>query len=623
MIALPACLRYAESCYQHGRYEECILWCDHVRQHASIDTESNGAKLLKGKALYQSYEERFQCFLKVKSTTSQGPEPPMLINECLAKMKESILLLGTAYDYNFLDEEGSKILDWAMVDFIREANKLNDCKRCLLCRKKNMLKRSHVYPRSVLKIIAEAHINEGEHRVYLHDLRGRVSAKSAGEITYWMLCGTCEERLSQNGENEFCKEFFSPIFQASQQLAEKEVAQAAIAPDSIQYGQWLYNFCIGVLFRGLAVSMMPHCRNREEVYSVFLKYRNCILSLPVKIKKAKETGTPEPKKGGIDTPVVVLINPTSASLHKRNPFLPTTLLSTSSSALASVRLDDGQPNFTLDAHFFLLRLGLVNVLVEFEGINDAVLKEKYSIQPDGGTYPIPSESERWKNIPYGLQVLLDKDVDDNQSTNIEYLLMLASDQQILKYALHDVSGSSSTAGDFEIQAEDNQIDTSLQSQEQLFDNATHINLLPTGFSFSNQMGCFTYSSVNLPKYHRILLHATDPDASVTAFLATGAGAEFSPDSPYLIILLFQGETTVIDGVTLTPEGDVAGFVSDTKRRGGTAHPIRLQVMPKIQAAVEILLPNMLVENGFQNLEAVTHWTQSHWYVLNFYSLLGH
>ena len=633
-IDLPACLRYAENCYQHGRYEECISWCDHVRQHASIDTALNNAKLLKGKSLYRSCEGRLQRFLKLKSTVNHESEPPMLINDCLAKVKESILLLGTAHDYDFLDEDGSKILDWAMIDFIREANELNSCKRCLLCRKKTLLKRSHIYPRSVLKVIAEAYVNEGEHRVYLHDLRGRLSAKSAGEITYWMLCGTCEERLSQNGENEFCKEFFSPIFQASQQLPEKRdltLAQAAITPDSINYGQWLYNFCVGILFRGLAVSMMPHCRNKEEIYSVFLNYRKHILSLPVKIKKAKEKGAPELKKGSMNTPVVVLINPTSASLHESKPFLPATLLTSSCAALASLKLDDGQPTFTLDAPFFLIRLSLVNILVEFNGASGAILNEKYSVQPESGTYPIPSEDERWSNIPCGLQELLQKDADDNQSKNIEYFLMLASDQHILKYTLedpHDVAGPGSIAADVNVQQasmiEESQIDLSLPgnaSQEQLLNSATQVNLLPTGFSFSSQMGCFTYSSVNLPKCHRVLLHATDPDASVTAFLAAGASTKFSPDSPYLIILLFQGDTTIIDGVTLTREGDVAGFVSDFKRRSGTAHPARLQVMPKIQAAVEILLPNMLAENGFQNLEAVVHWTQCHWYVFGLLIIL--
>ena len=644
----PACLRYAEGCYLYGRYEECTSWCDHVHQHASNETILNNAKLLRGKALYHSCEEKVRYFLKIKATVSPEYELPKLTNECLAKVKESILLLGTAYDQNFLDDDGSKFLDWAMIDYTREANKLDSCKRCLLCRRKTVLKRSHIYPRSVLRVIAEPNVSEGDHRVYLHELKGKLSAKSAGEITYWMLCGTCEERLSQNGENEFCKEFFSPIFQASQQLSVKKEHTSAqsITHIDIKYGQWLYNFCVGILFRGLAVSVMPHCRNREEIYSAFLNFRKYILSLPVKIKEAKQNDIPELKKPSINTlenhaqhvplpprmshiPMVILINPTS---NEGKPFLPSTLLNSNITALASIKLNDGQPTFTLDAPFFLVRLGLVNILVEFKNTNDVTLEKKYSIKPEGGTYPVPSEDERWNNIPGGLWKVFQKDADDNQAVNIEYFLKLASDQHLLKYILdetHDASESSGNADDVQAITTEDSLPTDIEAKlpqeqnlsiQQFFSSGTQVNLLPKGFSFFDQMGCLTYSSVILPENHHILLHATDPDIGITVFLCAGAGVKFSPDCPYLIIMLSQGETTIIEGVTLTPGGSIAGFLSDFGRRSRTAHPIRLQAMPSIQAAVEVILPNILAENGFGNLEAVIHWTNCHWYIVyNLYS----
>lgn len=658
-VDYPACLRYAKGCYMYDRYEECTSWCDHICQYASNETVLNNAKLLKGKSLYRSCEEKLRFFLKMKFTVSPEHELPKLTNEHLAKVKESILLLGRAHDNNFLDDDGSKFLDWAMIDYIREQNKLDSCKRCLLCRRKTVLKRSHVYPRSVLRVIAKPNVSEGEHRVYLHELKGKLSAKSAGEITYWMLCGTCEERLSQNGENEFCKEFFSPIFQASQQLSvKKEHAPAqSITHIDIKYGQWLYNFCVGILFRGLAVSVMPHCRNREEIYSVFLNFRKYILSLPVKVKEAIQKDVPESKKASTSTlesgahhiplplmdprmsytPMMILVNPTS--LNEGKPFLPATLLYSNIAALASIKLDDGQPTFTLDAPFLLVRLGLVNILVEFQGKNDATLYKKYSIKPEGGTYPVPSEDERWNNIPGGLWEVFQKEADDNQAANIEYFLKLASDQHLLKYG-HDVSESSHSADDVQIEESllellstdmgqdsaaliprlDPHIEAKLPQEQnlsiqQFFSSGTQMNLLPKGFSFFDQMGCLTYSSVILPENHHILLHATDPDIGITVFLCTGAGAKFSPDCPYLIIMLSQGEITVIEGVTLTRCGCIAGFVSDFGRRSGTAHPIRLQAMPSIQTAVEVILPNILAENGFENLEAVIHWTNCHWYVV--------
>lgn len=616
--------------------------------------------------------------MKLKSTVSPEHGLQKLINECFAKTKESILLLGTAHDHNYLDDDGSKLLDWAMIDFIRETNKLDDCKRCLLCRRKTSLKRSHIYPRSVLKVIAEPNVSEGEHRVYLHELRGKLSAKSAGEITYYMLCGVCEERLSQNGENEFCKDFFTPVFQASQQVVKEDrtLTQSSTC-NNITYGQWLYNFCIGILFRGLAVSVMPHCGNREEIYSVFLNCQKYLLSLPVKIKevpKQKQKGIPERKE--VNTlesttqhaplhstdprmhhiPVVILINPTTDNLAikvEKIPFLPATLLNSSTTALSSLKLDSGQPTFTLDAPFFLVRLGLVNILVEFKSINGAILNEKYCIKPDGGTYQVPSEDERWNSIPDGLWELFQKDAEHNQASNIEYFLRLASDHHIMKYNLEDEDDIMEPSSKTDIplvraqtsETEGNQlelllpidagqdpflnsaklmqnftidtsIDTKLLQEQSLptpecFSNEKQINFLPKGFSIFDQMGRLSHSSVILPESHHILLHATDPNTCITVFLCTGAGNKFSSDCPYLIILLSQGDTTIIEGVVLTPEGSIAGFVSDLERRSGTVHPFRQQAMPSVQAAVEIILPNMLVENGFENLDAVIHWTKCH------------
>ena len=355
-------------------------------------------------------------------------------------------------------------------------------------------------------------------------------------------------------------------------------------------------------------------------------------------------------------PVVILINPTTDNLvtkAERIPFLPATLLNSSTTALSSLKLDSGQPTFTLDAPFFLVRLGLINILVEFESIYGAILNEKYCIKPDGGTYQVPSDDERWNSIPGGLWELFQKDAEHNQASNIEYFLRLASDHHILKYILEDEDDMTEPSSKTDIplvnaqtgEAEDSQLELLLTTdadqdpfvdsailmqnftagtpieakllQEQslptpeCFSNEKQINLLPKGFSIFDQMGCLSHSSVILPKSHHILLHATDPNVCITVFLCTGAGNKFSPDCPYLIILLSQGDTTIIEGVLLTPEGNIAGFVSDLERRTGTVHPFRQQAMPSIQAAVQIILPNMLVENGFENLDAVIQWTKCH------------
>lgn len=83
-----------------------------------------------------------------------------------------------------------------------------------------------------------------------------------------------------------------------------------------------------------------------------------------------------------------------------------------------------------------------------------------------------------------------------------------------------------------------------------------------------------------------------------------------------MIILSQESATIMDGVTLTSGGSIAGFLSDLERRSGTANPFRIQTRPMIEAVVSTVLPNMLTENGFENLEAVIHWTKCHKYVHN-------
>ena len=97
-----------------------------------------------------------------------------------------------------------------MIDYMRETNCLNNCKRCLLCRKKTVLRRSHLLPKFILKAIAEDLIVGDDHKVFV-PLIGKAVKKSAGEATFWMLCSECEERLCQNGEQQFAEQIHKKI----------------------------------------------------------------------------------------------------------------------------------------------------------------------------------------------------------------------------------------------------------------------------------------------------------------------------------------------------------------------------------------------------------------------------
>ena len=142
---------------------------------------ANEANLLKGKSLYFVYQKQQHMFLKTQSS-QPIKEVEMLKNECYEKAKGAILHLGNAQDHGLLDTEGSRYLDYAMIDYLRETNNLGNCQRCLLCRRKAKLRRSHVYPKSILKKIARDLIEGQDHEVFTN-IAVKVVTRSAGGMT--------------------------------------------------------------------------------------------------------------------------------------------------------------------------------------------------------------------------------------------------------------------------------------------------------------------------------------------------------------------------------------------------------------------------------------------------------
>ena len=63
------------------------------------------------------------CFIDLQNWTS-----------LCSQGQQAIELLGEVLDSGELDEQGSELLDWVMMDYCRESGETNDCKRCLLCR---------------------------------------------------------------------------------------------------------------------------------------------------------------------------------------------------------------------------------------------------------------------------------------------------------------------------------------------------------------------------------------------------------------------------------------------------------------------------------------------------------
>ena len=314
--------------------------------------------------------------------------------ECYAKTKECILLLGNAYDNAFLDSEGDQLLSLAMIDLVRETNSLNQCKRCLLCRNKAALQRSHIFPKSILKEIASDMVVGHDHKVFMPLLGKRVK-KSAGEATFWMLCSQCEQLLCQNGENQFVELIYKKI--------HPEQDTVFLSDLKLPYSEWMYNFCIGLLVRALAVSDQYSTFGRDSsISSLFCWCRQQLMSIKMsKDEHVPNSGLVEATHSSDPNLVIsVLVNPIIKSSTK---FYITKL---PAMYLSPVALDDGVYSHSRQTSFFLAHFGNLNIVIQFmqHSLVKAELTSLHShtIDPSGGVLDIPAESRRWQLIPAGI-----------------------------------------------------------------------------------------------------------------------------------------------------------------------------------------------------------------------------
>lgn len=618
------CLLCAEGYYQLGKYKECIEWCNQIiaKAEQSMNTVQevvNKANLLKGKALYHSYQKEQLRFMKERRFISEQ-EVHHRIKHVYSKTKEAIVLLGNALDNDFLDGEGSKLLDFAMMDYMRETNQLNDCQRCLLCRekqKKNDICKSHFIPKSILKKIGKDFVVEGDHK-YLLPMEGRITMKSPGECTFWMLCRVCEQRLSQNGEAIFMEKFFSKVYGD-----QGPILDGSIVP----YEKWLYDFCIGIIFRGLATERFASVMNVDEVYNAFLVCRDHIKKLPAKTAAvsspsaslSKQEGTGDDsllKLSGLkihvpekDLEISLLINPVSLkddgdSLRLKQ--LAVMLQTTGSPFLSTARLGDGKPALSNTAHFFAAHFGNCNIITKFQPSKEVNLPSWSLVDPNKGVYIIHDETQRWGHFPPGFWSAQLAATYSFQQVTLGYFTRAKSRHQTGK-------GSPASQKDEHItiepetlnQLEVSDIFPSMESVPEVdrsfftdFCRAPFvINHLPKGYVTTTFVSGFI-STIHLPPGHQFVLHAkinNNEGRFTTVLMVTN-----------------ENHTTIsLIGVFSGQRGQIIDWV-EVKTGNWNESTCTLKSYPEADASLEretqqrILqeLPNILKARGFYSFSSV-------------------
>ena len=533
---------HARGCFQYQRYNECIASVNRIVHQIENGKLSlsvvNEAKLLKGKSLFFSYQNKQQIYLRRRALDSIK-EVEALKHECYEKAREAILLLGTAEDYSFLDEEGSRLLDSAMIDYLRETNNLNSCQRCLLCRRKSKLRRSHVFPKCILKDIAkDLSSREDDHKVFCSMIGKVVKKKSAGEVTFGMLCSQCEQCLCQNGEEQFFEQIHSKI------CVKREVIEAQL---KLPYGSWLYDFCIGVLFRSFAISdnKFNFSGAGEDLYEIFSNCRKHLLSLTMNMKqggqKQKETAEPFGSASLCPLQIFFFVNPTinasSCPKLKNIPKTPAFLTS-------PISLDKGIYSHEKQPFIILIHFDCMNILVQLQTTPLPTIQDG-KISPCGGELKIPEEHERWQVIPTGVWKLYSAIVQASENVSIKSLKQDAE---------HNV-----------------------YYPENII-NLKHLavfSLLPPNYMLSLSDNADKEISIQLPKDHQVLLRVSRQwghEQEMVYIVAEGCD-----NMLYLIFILSVPGWHIVDGLHL----DVFNFgimlpFLDGKNQEN--HPLKISVL---------------------------------------------
>lgn len=596
-------------------------------------------------------------------STLPKSEEKRLIEECFHCIKETINLLGTALDDLYLDSEGSQLLDWAMMDCIRETNKLNQCERCLLCRQYgDGLCKSHIFPKFVLKNATLSQVespqnsdeSEGYNTGSFNKTQTTIEStaseikldaekvnikpflfgldkhqmKSAGECWLWMCCKKCEEKMSQNAENYFSKLF--PTY------------------GTVQYSSWLFSYCCTILFRSLSCVKFPRTINDEEVYRSFLFCRMHLLSLPIKfgsqdsslgdiekyqLKQLSQVAVPELKPFLLITPPDVIFKSENVP-NVSSPMLAIPWL-------APHRLADGRKDLAGISHYFVAYCDGISILLKFLPSSMYQLPENYCISPQGGTYIIPNKSEIAEKIPPGLWVLHHRssikgirDVTEAfrqmgtrtakkiaSTSNFSKILdeMAVAEQQHSATPTTEQSDlSSSIASTLHREESDTNVQKGppvvqaskdgLPKVQLYHSNKPQLSLLPPEFKVTQPLSNSQIDKcIKLPHGHQIVLHRVEETNQLSCLVAVGSTDIFSPDQPYVIFLHNKGKTVYIDGAFITTvdkEIHLIQFLQDHAMYAEMREQFKI-----IHQGVKDLLTLLLKGSGFLSLKVFVQFLQ--------------
>ena len=573
-------LMYAKACFQHQKYSDCIDSTDRIQIMSRSNLKKsvlNEARLLKGKSLFYAYQHEQKLFRKYRGSLSIK-EAEDLKQHCYQKTRECIIILGSLHDCGELDREGSRLLDFAMIDYIRETNCLNNCRRCLLCRNKAVLQRSHLFSKFILKAIAKDLVVEGDHKVFI-PMIGKAVKKSFGEVTFWMLCSNCEEKLCQNGEQQFAEQIHKKV------CINRQIVQSKLL---LPYGNWLYDFCVGVFFRGLAISDELGINNTNLVlYELFVGCRQHLLSLSMK-KPASRMEEPL-KSNSLSEKVSPSCPSDNVALDKvAFSFFVNPLVNANSSCLqlsclnwilkapaifvSPITLGTAILSHVSEQLFFLVHFDCLNILIQWQPLPSADIPTLPKVEVHGGELIIPEEHQRWQIIPSGIWKL--------------FSALCKANEDFSRVSKDEIGSGKQR------QVALNKPEFVYPPKTTIFlDEPFTVSCLPSTFSIISDKSNDEVV-IKVPQEHRVLMYTTREwgyKQKVTFYVTECV------TQPYLVFVLQLPGFMIVDGISLDPLALTVGLPFLDKKCARN-HPLTLFVLHNLLINVQELMTFLHIRN---------------------------
>ena len=385
------------------------------------------------------------CFADLQNWTSLCSQGQMAIK-----------LLGEVLDSGELDEQGSELLDWVMMDYYRESGAANDCKRCLLCRNIGELVQFAPKSTKVESLASESILS-------LHSFMHLEQSQNV-----LMFCKECVIVLSM-----YSDEHVQSLLESSSRTHGKPVT----------YGTVFYLHLIAKLAQKLPLAYTGYCSNWKNIHNTFVACRQILLSHDI-------------HKSTICYPKIYLFNNCNSwyVFTNHSSEFRSFISSRHVTSMVASEQSFGKGGNTNQFQFLMMYTEGCTIVVKFHCEKEGVqLSSQYLINPAGGSYPLPHVSERWEDFP-------------QEVINTFHNLALADEkrevcQDILRSEGNDLSNAQQLFS---------------RSTRFWIPKKFFLSFLPEEFSL--EVDSDTIRSISLPAGHKIVCHSHDRDNDLTIFL---------------------------------------------------------------------------------------------------------